>query len=212
MLVLGVIFVMLLTAAAPHFHPGCLVAEGEGESDPRIPGLPCLPTPPPAPDPAEEPTPPEKGLVQQGPVRLEIFNASELPFSLWLDGPGVHVLNVPSGESRVFVVSRGAYTFEMTLCGASAQGEMRLEKMTTLSLKPCSSEKLVEISIENTTQSTVWVALSGPENLILSVPAGMSKSFTIPRGDYSFSAFLCKEWMAGMFEARSHRVMELSCP
>ena len=121
----GVVSLGLLTAFSGMHHPICLVA-----GSPRIPGLPCLPPTPP-PDTGGTPDPVSSGgTSKQSPVRLTIHNESEWPFSITLTGTNVFVLNVPSGEQRVFVVDRGTYSFNRMLCGVQAQGTMDLNRMT----------------------------------------------------------------------------------
>jgi len=203
----------MLTAFSGWFHPGCLVAEFQQEFlAPGPPGLPCLPTTPP---PSSSETPSitsSNNSLKQGPVRLTIWNGSELPFSIALNGPGTYVLNVSNGEERVFVVNRGAYSFDMMLCGVAAQGAMNLSKITTLKFKPCSNEKLVQISVENKTGAGAAVTFSGPGSFVFSIPSGESRTFTIPRGDYVLTRFACGAAGEGVFEARSHRILTLTCP
>ena len=209
----GVILIGLLTAFSGWFHPGCLVVEPQPEwLVPGPPGPPCLPTPPP-PGPGETPTDTSASSgSQQTPVRLTIFNGSELPFSITLTGPGTYVLNVASGEERVFVMNRGVYSFEMMLCGVAAQGAMNVSKITTLTFKPCSNVKLVQIAVENKTGAGAAVTLSGPGSFVFSIPPGETRMFTIPRGDYALTYLACGTAVEGVFEARSHRTLSLTCP
>jgi hypothetical protein len=85
-----------------------------------------------------------------------------LPFSITLTGPQTYILNVASGETRVFVVSRGVYSFDMMLCAVGAQGTMDLTKISWLQFKACALEKLVEVKIENQTEQAAAVTLACP--------------------------------------------------
>jgi hypothetical protein len=213
LIVWGVILMGMLTAFTGWFHPGCLAPESQLEwLVPAPPGLPCLPTTPP-PSTGGTPSAPSSGTGStQGPVRLTIWNGSELPFSITLTGPSVYILNVPSEESRVFVVNRGVYLFDMMLCGVAAQGGLDLTKMASLTFKPCLSEKLVQISVENKTGAGAAVVLSGPGSFVFSISPGERRTFTIPRGDYNLTRFACGAAEEGIFQARNHRMLSLACP
>ncbi|MCB9135378.1 MAG: hypothetical protein H6636_08120 [Anaerolineales bacterium] len=200
MLVLG-----LLTAFTGWLHPGCLTVTGY-----FVPGLPCLPTPPPAGTPA--PSSDASSAPGTGPVRLKVMNGSELPFSMTLTGPQMYVLNVASGETREFVVSRGTYSFEMMLCAVGAQGTMNLTKISTLRFKSCATEKLVEVKLENQTDEAVSVALAGPGSYVLVLAAGEARFLTITRGDYVVTVAACGTTATEAFVARSHRTLKVGCP
>jgi len=203
----GVVSLGVLTAFSGWYHPICQVVGSQ-----RVPGLPCLPPTPP-PDTGETPDPVSSGgTSKQGPVRLTIHNESELPFSMTLTGASVYVLNVPSGEQRVFVVDRGAYSFNRMLCGVQAQGTMDLSRMTVLKFKSCGTEKLVQVTMKNMTSESASVSLSGPGDFLFSLLPGESRSFTIPRGDYWATQKHCGTTNEEVFEARSHRTLRLTCP
>ncbi|NUM46306.1 MAG: hypothetical protein HUU38_16505 [Anaerolineales bacterium] len=208
-LVGGTLVFGLLTGFSGWYHPGCLTLD---YAVPNPPGLPCLPpTPPPTTGGAPPPETTSQG-AKQGPIRLTVINQSELPFSITLTGPQTYVFNVASGETRVFVVTRGAYTFDMMLCALGAQGVLNLDKMTTMQFKSCALEKLVEVTFKNPTASPASITLSGPGNFVFTVLAGETRVLTIPRGEYAVTRSLCGGTETGTFAARSHRTMSLACP
>lgn len=206
----GGLLIALLTAFSGWFHPGCLVVS----SGFYAPGLPCLPpTPPPAtsgapPDPSSASAP----GAQQTNIRLTMINRSELPFSITLNGPGNYILNVASGETRVFTILRGAYSFDMMLCAARATGALDFSKITTLQFKACSAVKMVEIALENHSSQAISVSLSGLGSYVLALQAGEVRSLTIPRGAYTVTRTSCGTTTTETFEARSHRTLALVCP
>lgn len=205
----GTLLLGMLTAFSGWFHPGCLVASPEYYA-PNPPGLPCLPTPPPS---GTGETPADStSSGSQAPIRLTISNGSERPFSITLTGPETYIFNVASGETRVFIVTRGVYTFDMMLCAVGAQGAMNLTKMSKLQFASCSNAKLVEVRIENQTAEAASVTLSGPGNFVLALPAGDARLLTIPRGTYTVMQTACGATATGTFEARSHRTLKLACP
>ncbi|GAB4577901.1 MAG: hypothetical protein Fur0022_06330 [Anaerolineales bacterium] len=140
------------------------------------------------------------------------MNNSELPFSITLTGPQLYILNVASGETRVFVVNRGAYSFEMMLCAVSARGTMNLNKMTTLRFKACALDKLVAIKVENHTNEPASVTLMGSKNYVFVLQANESRMFTIPRGEYAVQQIVCGGQIEQRFVARSHKRLVLACP
>lgn len=208
----GVVLMGMMTAFTDWMHPGCLVVAAPAYAVPEVPGLPCLPTTP-APGPGGTPAAPTGNAgAQQGPIRLTVSNGSELPFSITLIGSQTYILNVRSGETRVFVLERGGYSFNMMLCGLGAQGVMSFSRMTRLTFKSCSLEKLVEVSFANKTAEGAVARLSGPGNFVFSIPAGETRWLTIPRGDYALTYMTCGVEVTGVFEARSHRTLTLTCP
>ncbi len=212
-LVWGVVLLGMLTAFTGWFHPGCLVVNPVpgNLAPPTPPGLPCLPTTPP-PGTGGTPEPASASGSKQGPIRLTIFNGSEFPFSITLTGPKTYIFNVVSGATREFVVDRGTYSFDMMLCRVGAQGAMNLNKTTTLTFKACSNTKLVEVKLENKTGTVSFVTLSGAGSFVFTIPAGETRTFTIPRGEYAVTRVVCGATVAGTFEARSHRTLVLTCP
>lgn len=198
----------LLTAFSGWFHPGCLVAGPEFFA----PGLPCLPpTPPPATSGAPTSDTSAPGARPQR-VRLTVINGSELPFSITLNGPENYILNVASGETRVFTILRGAYSFDMMLCAARATGALDFTKITTLQFKACNPIKLVEVALENHSSQAVAVSLSGPGSYVFALQAGEVRALTIPLGAYSVTHTVCGTTTSSTFEARSHRTLTLACP
>lgn len=195
---------LTLSLFAAWLHPGCLTATGY-----FIPGLPCLPPPPPASTPDATSGSSAPGT---GPVRLKVVNGSELPFSLTLTGADFYVLNVASGETREFVVSRGTYAFEMMLCAVGVRGTMNVTKISTMQFKSCAADKLVEVKVENQTEEVVSVTLSGPGNYVLALSAGEARFLTITRGDYAVTVLACGTTVTDAFTARSHRTLKVACP
>lgn len=206
----GILLLGFMTAFTGWLHPGCLRVDPPGNYIPGPPGLPCLPTPPPASTPP--PSSDTSSAPGTGPIRLKVVNGSEQPFSVKLTGPQFYVLNVASGETREFVVDRGVYAFDMVLCSVAAQGAMDLTKKSTLQFKSCAADKLVEVKLENQSEETVTVSLSGPANYQLALPAGESRFLTITRGEYAVTFLACGTLESNNFSAHSHRTLKVVCP
>ena len=56
---------------------------------------------------------------------------------------------------------------------------------------------LVRLTIDNRTEKTIWVRLSGPAFYYLTVPAKSADVFTPKRGEYTFTIFACGNYITG---------------
>jgi hypothetical protein len=197
------------------FHPTCLQG-GDGQAFvPGVPGLPCsTATPSTSGDPSAT-TVATSSNSKSGPVRLTINNYSEVGFTLNLNSPERYILSVPSGESRVFIIStRAIYATTMLACHQVTQGALDISTMVTLNVPSCNAaDKLVSVSITNTTNASLSIVLTGStRTYAFPLAAGQTGSYTIPRDDYSYTYYACNDVGTGTFEARSHRTLNLSCP
>ena len=173
-------------AEASYLHPGCRVGDGSAGRVPGPPGLPCLPTEVPSSGSGDDTRP-----AREGPVRLVMKNMSEKPVSLFLEGPITYVLNVPAADNGSFVIERGSYAFQETACGVTVSGQLGVSRHLEVSYPPCSSTRHVKITIDNQTDTSASVILTGPSTQVLSVGSSQARSFTVPRGDYEVEYYAC---------------------
>ncbi|TAK12776.1 MAG: hypothetical protein EPO32_07455 [Anaerolineae bacterium] len=169
-------------------------------------------------------------LVAAAPLaRLTIENQSDKPVYLWLTSEThTYYLETAAGTTQVWTPEKDEYTYRMLACGANLYGEMDLTQVQRFVVPVCGSKasaevndsetdvarliKLVRITVENATGARVILALHGPDGYVFSLEKGESKEYTIPRGDYTYTAYGCGTVFLGDLFATAQGKELVKCP
>lgn len=164
-----------------------------------------------------------------GLVRLTLVNNSGQQAYLWLEGPAFYYFSAADGESKIFTPVAGVYSYRLKSCGATVSGSMDLSGQKRLVIPPCGLRggaeakgvhttdvstllKLVKVEFSNTTSGYLYVILRGPSTYVFPINAGVSKSYTIPKGDYEYTLYACGKVRVGNLYAYPGFEKDFVCP
>jgi hypothetical protein len=163
-------------------------------------------------------------------VGFTFINKSDRLASLRLYGNGqfYYFLLFP-GESKYYTPVRGEYDVTFFSCGQYVNRELDLTKQYTLVVPPCGTVaynkkppagvvdggkilKLVKVTFENETEGYMKVILQGPATYVFSFNKDQDKTYTISKGEYTYTLYGCRGSFNGSFYARHNKVMTFKCP
>ena len=163
-------------------------------------------------------------------VGFTFTNKSERLASLRLYGNGqfYYFLLFP-GESKYYTPVRGEYDVTFYSCGQYVNKELDLSKKSTLVVPPCGTVayngqapagtvdggkilKLVKVTFENETDNYMKVILQGPGTYVFTFNDDQEKTYTISKGDYTYTLYGCGGSFTGTFYAHHNKVMTFKCP
>jgi hypothetical protein len=72
--------------------------------------------------------------------------------------------------------------------------------------------KLVKVTFENSTDKYLKVILYGPSTYVFTFNEDQSKTYTISKGDYTYTAYGCGGTFYGSFYAHHGKVFDIKCP
>jgi hypothetical protein len=194
---------MSFRAADPVRHP-CHPGSPGGPGT----GPPCPPTPTPAAAAAEA----DGTAGSKGPVRFEVSNETAETVTIWLGDPAQYVFSVGPESVKTFVVDRDVYIYELASCQARSSGYLNLTIHSFILVDPCATGKLVRVQLVNESDHYLAVMLSGPEDYIIPVGPGESRSLTIKRGEYFAEITGCVNPYEMSFRAQAGSTVVLQCP
>jgi len=162
-------------------------------------------------------------------IALRVDNYSTSYAYLWLNGPAFYYMAVKPGESKTFTVMRGEYFKDVSYCGARDSSIVDLTKHTRLIMPVCGANsrqspnsphvvnitntiKIVKVTVTNDAESKVLAILTGPSTYVFSLDKGVSKDYTIAKGDYEVQYFACGKYGVREFSAYHNSVLKLKCP
>jgi hypothetical protein len=162
-------------------------------------------------------------------VRLTVENRSSGSLYVWLTGPTVYYFEIKSGETEVFAISRGEYTYRFRACGDTVDGTLDMSTQRKLVMPVCggratseakaagtvdisSQIKIVKVSIENDASTRALVIMTGPTTYVFTFERGEEKDYTIAKGDYKVQTFACGRVGTRNFTAYKGKTLVLACP
>jgi len=165
-------------------------------------------------------------------VGFRFVNKSDKLASLRLYGEeGVfYYFLLRPGESKYYTPVRGVYDMSFFSCGQYTNKELDLTKQYTLVVPPCGFKaysnkdyhpgvidggaiiKLVKITFENETDRYMKVILYGPSTYVFTFNTDQSKTYTISKGDYTYTVYGCGGTFYGSLYAHEGKVYGFKCP
>ena len=181
---------------------------------------------------AAAPFPPQlaSANAQDDLVRFTIVNQGDKPIYLWMNGPAYYYLTVEAGTAKIFTPKRGVYSYTITQCGLSTQSTLDLTAHKKMIVPACgyrggketkgsnrvdASEliKLMRVNFKNETTGYITIILDGPADFVFVIPKGETKTYTIPKGHYTYTLYACGSIGSGNFYAlRQNKTKEFGCP
>lgn len=162
-------------------------------------------------------------------VGFTFTNNSDRLASLRLYGNGqfYYFLLFP-GESKHYTPVRGEYDMTFYSCGQYVNKEIDLTKIKTLVVPPCGTVaynnkpasgvidggkiiKLVKVTFENETDNYMKAILEGPATYVFSFAKDQEKTYTISKGEYTYTLYGCGGSFSGSFYASHNKVMTFKC-
>ncbi len=162
-------------------------------------------------------------------VEFKVVNRSSSMAYLWLDGPTFYYFVVKPGETKSYTVMRGEYSKDVKYCGASDSSTIDLTRQTTLVMPVCGANtrhtpsspnvvditntlKIVKVTVTNDASTQVLAILTGPSTYVFLLDRGVSKDYTIAKGDYNVQYFACSASTEKEWSAYFNSVLKLKCP
>jgi hypothetical protein len=163
-------------------------------------------------------------------VGFTFTNNSDRLASLRLYGNGqfYYFLLFP-GESKYYTPVRGEYDMTFYSCGQYVNKEIDLTKIKTLVVPECGTVaynnkptagvidggkilKLVKVTFENETDNYMKAILEGPATYVFSFSKDQEKTYTISKGEYTYTLYGCGGSFSSSFYASHNKVMTFKCP
>ena len=163
-------------------------------------------------------------------VGFTFTNNSDRLASLRLYGNGqfYYFLLFP-GESKYYTPVRGEYDMTFYSCGQYVNKEIDLTKIKTLVVPACGTVaynnkpaagvidggkilKLVRVTFENETDNYMKAILEGPATYVVSFAKDQEKTYTISKGEYTYTLYGCGGSFSKTFYATQDKVVKFKCP
>lgn len=156
-------------------------------------------------------------------------NSSQLA-SLRLYGNGqFYYFLVFPGESKYYTPVRGEYDVTFFSCGQYMNKELDLTKQSSLVVPSCGTHayrsnppagvldggkilKLVRVVFENETEKYMKVILEGPATYVFTFNKDQDKTYTISKGEYTYTLYGCGGIIEKNMYAHHNKVMTFTCP
>ena len=163
-------------------------------------------------------------------VGFRFVNESDRLASLRLYGNGqFYYFLVFPGEEKYFTPVRGEYDATFFSCGQYVNQEFDLTRKFTLVVPSCGTVaynnkppagvvdggkilKLVKVTFENETDGYMKVILEGPATYVFSFNKDQDKTYTISKGEYTYTLYGCAGSFEGSFYAQHNKVKTFKCP
>jgi hypothetical protein len=161
-------------------------------------------------------------------VALTVENRSSGYIYIWLDGPSFYYLSVKPEETRAFTVARGEYDQKVRACGDTVENTVDISKQTKMIMPVCGGHagksadssvvdfseviKIVKFTLENESDTRLLAILTGPATYVFQLEEGVSKDYTIAKGDYEVQYFACGKVGYKDLYAFHGKVFTLTCP
>ncbi len=163
-------------------------------------------------------------------VRLTIKNKNTSPVSIKLEGAGFYYFSVQAESTAEFTVERGSYTSTVYACGAVTTGnDIDLSRQKMLVMPICGGNagpvaqkinkvdlsqfvKVVPVTLENDSNTSMIMILTGPSTYVFSFKKGESKDYTIVRGEYDLKYYACGTYATRKWHVQKGSELTLDCP
>ena len=145
-------------------------------------------------------------------VGFTFTNNSDRLASLRLYGNGqfYYFLLFP-GESKYYTPVRGEYDMTFYSCGQYVNREIDLTKIKTLVVPACGTVAYNN-TFENETDNYMKAILQGPATYVFSFAKDQEKTYTISKGEYTYTLYGCGGSFSKTFHATQDKVVTFKCP
>ncbi len=144
-----------------------------------------------------------------------------------------YYLPVGPDSTVTFTVKRALYAYTMVTCGGKyVSGAIDLNNGGTMRIPSLcvfyeddyeergtvdgilEQSDLVAFSIINTTDTTLYYTMTGPQTVSFWLEPNQSRSFTVAEGEYSYSYSQCADGVvrSGTLTPHYHQMYKLTCP
>ncbi|MBU0511078.1 MAG: hypothetical protein KJ638_05170 [Chloroflexi bacterium] len=176
---------------------------------------------------AAAPGPQQSALAATTLARLTIENNTNDYVTLQLSGPASYYLYVKPGETRIYTLQRGEYSNKFYSCGVFINTSLDMTKHQKIVVPACGTHattnptgvidagkvlRLVKVTLKNATDHNIVIVLNGPSEYAFFLYDQEERSYTIPKGDYSYIIYGCGYIREGTLFARALKYKELTCP
>jgi hypothetical protein len=166
-------------------------------------------------------------LAASAQARLTVVNRSSTTLKLWLSGPAIYRISVPSGQTKTYAVNRGEYKYTASACGIYATGKLDMSINKTLVMPICGGRvpvnsphtedlgkvlKVVKIEVQNKSTGVATAVFKGPSVYMLTLQKGADNDYTFAKGDYKVTVYTCGTTYKRNFTAEKGKKFVIICP
>lgn len=166
-------------------------------------------------------------LAAPAQARLTVTNRSSKVLKLWLSGPAIYRISVPSGQTKTYAVNRGMYKFTASGCGMTATGKLDMSINKTLVMPVCGGRisvnsphtedlgqvlKVVKIEVQNKSKGVATAVFKGPSVYMFTLQKNADKDYTVAKGDYKVTVYACGQTFKRNFRADKGKKFVITCP
>lgn len=162
-------------------------------------------------------------------ARFTLANNSDKPVYVWLQNESnFYYLETAAGKTVVWTPVKGEYAYRLAACGTTITGSLDLTKPQRYVVPVCGSKagahakdtevdvarliKLVRVTFHNDTGTRLLLVFHGRDGYVFTIQKGEIGVYTIPRGDYTYTAYACGTVFPGSFSATAHAEKSVKCP
>lgn len=161
--------------------------------------------------------------------RLTLVNNSNKTAYIWLQSEtNFYYFENPASQTKIWTPAKGEYSYRLAACGTTVTGTLDLSQAKTIIVPVCGSKatsnditnqidvgrliRLVRVEFHNATGGRLLLVFHGPDGYVFTIKAGETGEYTIPRGDYTYTAYACGTAFRGDFFASAHAEKTIKCP
>ncbi len=149
--------------------------------------------------------------------RLTLVNNSNKTAYIWLQNEtNFYYFENPASQTKIWTPAKGEYSYRLAACGTTITGTLDLAQAKTIIVPVCGS-KATSNDINNQIDvgriiRLVRVEFHGPDGYVFTIKAGETGEYTIPRGEYTYTAYACNTIFKGDFFAAVNAEKTIKCP
>ncbi len=176
---------------------------------------------------AAAPGPQQSALAATSLARLTIENNTNDYVTMRLSGPASYYLYVKPGETKIYTLQRGEYSNQFYSCGVFITTTLDMTRHQKMVVPVCGTHattnptsvidagmvlRLVKVTLKNATDHNIVIVLNGPSEYAFFLYDQEERSYTIPKGEYTYKIYGCGYIRDGNFYAHALKYKELTCP
>jgi len=165
-------------------------------------------------------------LAAPAQARLTVVNHSSKTLKLWLSGPAIYRISVPTGQTKTYAVNRGVYKYTANACGVTAAGTLDMTINKTLVMPVCGGRisvndphtedlgqvlKVVKVEVQNKSTGAATAVFKGPAVYMFTLAKGADKFYTMAKGSYKVTVYACGKTTKHNFTADKGKKFVIAC-
>jgi hypothetical protein len=160
-------------------------------------------------------------------ARLTVINHSNGTLKIWMSGPAIYRISVPTGKTKTYAVNRGEYNYTASACGVTATGTLDMSINRRLVMPVCGGRsavrdvhtvdlgktlKVVLIEVQNKSTGVATAVFKGPMVYMFTLKKNADNDYTMAKGDYKVTVYACGTTYKRNFTADKGKKFVVVCP